>query len=375
MLDPDEAERVGDEGAEAGRELEAALLAIVASELSRADLAAPYASALSLKLRIDRAVASAAPKLSEAVKRDIVGAVVLGAARDAKDAADGATIVEGVVSDAVSVARTLAVDASAAASEAARMMGDNARAEYVKAVSRIGLRVRGGEAHRDAMADEIGRLAERGISYTSYVRRDGATVNVPIDVGLRRNARSVALDELGKQTLRIAEASGAEYVEVSSHPGARESHAAWQGRVYMLHGSSPGHPNYYEACRVGDPVNGIGGYNCNHMVRIYRLGEKRRWGGDPLEGTGYDDEQVRELRGEQRRIENDIRKLKRKGAALRAAGIDDSEARKAVRAKQARLRGLVSEHGEVLHRDRWRESIYERAVKEAWGVVPGDPVL
>lgn len=60
---------------------------------------------------------------------------------------------------------------------------------------------------------------------------------------------------------------------------------------------------------------------------------------------------------------------------LRAAGIDDLEARKVVRSKQARLRDLVAEHGEVLHRDRWREGVYERAVKEAKAVVTGDLLL
>ena len=43
--------------------------------------------------------------------------------------------------------------------------------------------------------------------------------------------------------------------------------------------------------------------------------------------------------------------------------------------KQARLRDLVAEHGEVLHRDRWREGVYERAVKEAKAVVTGDLLL
>ena len=51
------------------------------------------------------------------------------------------------------------------------------------------------------------------------------------------------------------------------------------------------------------------------------------------------------------------------------------EARKAVRSKQARLRDLVAEHGEVLRRDRWREGVYERAVKEAKAVVTGDLLL
>ena len=51
------------------------------------------------------------------------------------------------------------------------------------------------------------------------------------------------------------------------------------------------------------------------------------------------------------------------------------EARKAVRSKQARRRDLVAEHGEVLHRDRWREGVYERAVKEAKAVVTGDLLL
>lgn len=128
------------------------------------------------------------------------------------------------------------------------------------------------------------------------------------------------------------------------------------------------YPDFHRSCKVGDPVDGIGGYNCGHEVAPYREGMPSAFEGK-LEGTGYTTAQVRELKARQRGLENSIRKDKREIEALKAAGLDDTEAakraRKRLRAHQARLREHVAAHPKALRRENHRESIYETARKKA----------
>lgn len=109
---------------------------------------------------------------------------------------------------------------------------------------------------------------------TSCVRRDGTVVNVPVDVGLRRALHAAGRQRRMGYALEVAgETSG--LVEVSWTRNARKSHADWQGGVYRVRKAREGedidrYPDFRKACRVGDPVDGIGGYNCGHKVTAYR---------------------------------------------------------------------------------------------------------
>ena len=72
----------------------------------------------------------------------------------------------------------------------------------------------------------------------------------------------------------LAEEMGAEYVEVSTHLGARtrnkymkhdyEAHDEWQGKVYKIHGSDNKYPNLVEKTGYGE-ITGLGGVNCRHI--------------------------------------------------------------------------------------------------------------
>ena len=86
-----------------------------------------------------------------------------------------------------------------------------------------------GIAYRDVMAREVSRLAQRGLVATSYVRRDGTVVNVPVDVGLRRALHAAGRQRRMGYALEAAgETSG--LVEVSWTRNARKSHAGLAGR-------------------------------------------------------------------------------------------------------------------------------------------------
>ncbi len=56
---------------------------------------------------------------------------------------------------------------------------------------------------------------------------------------------------------------GWDLVRVSSHYGARPSHAAWQGGLYSLNGNTPGYQLLSEATGYGT-VTGLCGANCRH---------------------------------------------------------------------------------------------------------------
>lgn len=230
----------------------------------------------------------------------------------------------------------------------------SARALYVSVLSAAGQR-QATVGHRQAMIEALQKLGEEGLAWN--VTANGA--KVPVDVGVRMTLRTHGLAQQMAQTREIAQNAGLDLVEVNTTAKCRESHADWQGGHYSLSGRNPKYQKFDTACRVGDMVNGIGGYNCGHHFAIWREGEPNRYS-DPLEGTGYTNEQVRQLNNRQRYLERSIRAEKRKAELLEATGETEAAgiARAKIRQRQAQLRKLVGENSKVLYRQRWREAVY-----------------
>lgn len=98
-------------------------------------------------------------------------------------------------------------------------------------------------------------------------------------------------------------------VQVSSHRGARESHALWQGGIYTLE-------QFERVCGYGEPSNPnhIYSYNCRHTHYPYRPGisEPIKFEPEPgpflVNGRKYT---YYEATQKQRKMERDIRALKR----------------------------------------------------------------
>lgn len=85
---------------------------------------------------------------------------------------------------------------------------------------------------------------------------------------------------------------------------------------------------------------------------------------DPLEGTGYTNTQARELKAQQRSYENDLRKLKREREVLKKCGLDTKDVNKRIRNKTDQLNKLIEDNSSILRRERYRETIYEKARRE-----------
>ena len=93
-------------------------------------------------------------------------------------------------------------------------------------------------------------------------------------------------------------------VIVSSHLGARPSHAEWQGKVYSRTGTD--YPNFEESTGYGT-VSGLCGANCRHSFSPYFEGQR-----NPFEDFDSEENKKQyELEQRQRTLERRIRNTKR----------------------------------------------------------------
>lgn len=369
MIPPEDQEREGGESAEAMGALETLLLSLGAGALVGLATYAPKAvnkAAAALRRAANKAVADSMAGVNAAVERDLVGALVLEAVTEA-DHLGEAKRRSKLVKAARAEGRRAARQTRRRMRKYAACMVDDLNAKFLREAARARSRMLGGAGaegvnHRKAMAEAVARMAKDGLTAYTYERKDGAIVHVPVYVGVRRALQSAGTERQIEQTLAVAAAAGANMVEVSTTAGARKSHAEWQGKRYLIKGSSAKYPNFAKACKKGDPVDGIGGYNCRHQIAVCLEGDPPRFK-DPLEGTGYSQERARAALTAQRGMENDLRKLKRQREVLKQNGLSTKEIDARIKAVDKGIDEFVAQHSKILKRDRHRESIYERARK------------
>ena len=157
-------------------------------------------------------------------------------------------------------------------------------------------------------------MAKKGITGATYRRKDGTIVNYSIEAAVRRDILTATCKLINTSSLKEVELIGAEYVEVSSHIGARVSkddpiadHAGWQGKVYKLEGADEQYDNFYEKTGYGD-ILGLGGVNCRHHFFAFFPGIST-----PISQKIdlEENERIYKLTQQQRRMEREIRALKK----------------------------------------------------------------
>jgi len=157
--------------------------------------------------------------------------------------------------------------------------------------------------------DEYG---EKGIQTVHY--KNGKSLSIESIV--RRDVRT-RINKLSSDViLQHAKDLGTNLVYVDQHLGARvrtkymkhdyEAHAEWQGKKYMIEGSSKEYPNLYEITGLGEML-GLYGINCYHNMRPSWEWEKI----DPVIDEIQNAERYEQYQT-QRGYERKIRKLKRK---------------------------------------------------------------
>lgn len=208
----------------------------------------------------------------------------------------------------------------------------------------------GAISYGQAIKDAVRELASGGLRVVDYEsgHRDH------VDVAVRRAVMTGVSQLCSKYTEQAAEYLETPYYEVSAHAGARDvpgrspwsSHKDWQGKVYSTR-SGDIYPNIYEVCGLG-AVDGLEGANCRHRRFPWVEGVSERTYNDEqlehiddglgctFEGKTYT---AYEATQEQRRVEREVRKIKREKAAYKAAGLREEE-----QAVNIRLRRLNAKY-------------------------------
>lgn len=194
---------------------------------------------------------------------------------------------------------------NSAAAAASRQLSDALDLAYLKTSS-------GAFSYQDAIFDAVKKLGADGIKCVSYA--SGRTDQV--DVAVRR----AVITGIGKtccdMQLDLAKEMDCGLVEVTSHLGARPSHAEWQGQIYSLKKGHPKYPYFYDATGYGTG-DGLGGWNCRHSFFPYFEGLSAA-ANAPTFSKAENLEEYNNTQ-KQRAYERSIRKSKRELAALDGA--------------------------------------------------------
>ena len=230
--------------------------------------------------------------------------------------------------------------------DAGRTMLSPAKA-YQWALDNATMQIQSGAInYNQAIKTAVKQLADSGLKVVDYEsgHRD------QIDVAARRAVMTGVNQICAKYTEQSAEYLETPYFEVSAHSGARDkpgpspwsSHKDWQGKVYSIRAGDI-YPNIYEVCGLG-AVDGLEGANCRHRRFPWVEGvSERTYTDEQLEhiddglGCTFDGKTYTayEATQMQRRVEREVRKLKREKAAYKAAGLHEEE--RAVNIRMQRL--------------------------------------
>lgn len=210
----------------------------------------------------------------------------------------------------------------------------------------------GAISYNQAIKSAVQQLAKSGLKIVDYEsgHRD------QIDVAARRAVMTGVSQLCAKYTEQSADYLNTPYFEVSAHAGARDkpgkspwsSHKAWQGRVYSVRAGDI-YPDIYDVCGLG-AVDGLEGANCRHrrypwvegiMERTYtdeQLSHIDDGLGCTYDGKSYTAYEATQM---QRRVERQIRAVKRLKIGNKASGLNDE-----ARAANIKLRRLNAKYME-----------------------------
>lgn len=212
--------------------------------------------------------------------------------------------------------------------------------------------------YNQAIKTAVKQLADSGLKVVDYEsgHRDH------IDVAARRAVMTGVSQICAKYTEQSAEYLETPYFEVSAHSSARDkpgpspwsSHKNWQGKVYSVRDGDI-YPSIYKVCGLG-AVDGLEGANCRHRRFPWVEGvSERTYTEDQLKhiddglGCTYDGKSYTayEATQMQRRVEREIRKLKREKAAYKAAGLQKDETAVNIRLRRlnAKYKAFSAEAG------------------------------
>ena len=231
-----------------------------------------------------------------------------------------------------------------------------------------------------AIYNAIRELSQKGITRIAYESAAGNVSYDNIDVAVRRAVITGVNQSVSKLQLARAQELGCELVQVSSHSGARPTHAEWQGGIYCINGTKRGYANLVDVTGYGSG-DGLCGWNCYHSFFPFFEGlSTSSFSRDPSADEGRDNDDDYALSQKQRYYERQIRAAKREASTLNTAMEGaKTEAEKAMyydefqrasvklKRREAALQAFLDENGRTrdwyrLQTGSWNRSVSAKAV-------------
>ena len=201
--------------------------------------------------------------------------------------------------------------------------------------------------YKTAVKRAVDDLASKGIKAIRYPSGHTDT----LEVAARRAVLTGVNQTASKLQIARADEMGCDLVETTAHPGARPSHAEWQGQVFSRSGRSPKYPAF-ERTGYGTGA-GLCGWNCRHSFYPFFEGlSDRAYSRSYLDDINARDIDYRgkkysryEINQQQRALERRVRAAKRKYLAEDAAGLDTSAAAAELNNARQKLKAFVQATG------------------------------
>lgn len=175
------------------------------------------------------------------------------------------------------------------------------------------LAVTGAISPAQAVREALNDLIKDGV-YVEYTDENGNVIRRDtIETATARAVRTGISQTTAHVQLERMDEMDVDLVIVSSHLGARPSHAEWQGKVYSRTGTD--YPDFVSSTGYGS-VSGLCGANCRHSFSPYFEGQA-----NPFEDFDSEENKKRyEEEQRQRELERRIRDTKRRLMGYEADG-------------------------------------------------------
>ncbi len=236
---------------------------------------------------------------------------------------------------------------------------ESAQQAFTDAINQTYLEVISGISdYKSAIRKAVSKMSEKGIKGAKYISGAGKETHNYIDTAVRRAVLTSSSQLAGDMQLERAREWGSDLVEVTSHMGARPSHAEWQGQIYSLSGKHPKYKEFTAATKYGD-ITGLKGVNCSHDFYPFFEGLSTR-SNYPIDKD--ENEKAYLESQEQRKIERKIRKEKRKIIAAEASGDPAAVLKynKQLQQRQREMRQFIGNTKRTRRRDREQLFGYNR---------------
>lgn len=163
----------------------------------------------------------------------------------------------------------------------------------------------------EAVFKAVSDLTAKGLTVVQYSSGHADQVDVAVRRAVRTGINKTCCD----MQLELAGEMGSDLVEITSHLGARPTHAEWQGLICSLSGKNPRYPDFkITGYGTGD---GLGGWNCRHSFYPYFEGISEAANAPTF--SKEENAEYYDLTQQQRAYERAIRQSKRELAGLDSA--------------------------------------------------------